>query len=130
MNPSKLRALLYEKDKNPSAGSKNPSSAINQSSISKPNLGSSMPGGSLTMPTNKSAPTAMSPGLPNPMGHAQPISSMPKPPSMGMPKTIGAPKMTLPNPTAAPSIVGQSASLPKPARFAKTKKLLKPTKEF
>ena len=123
MNPAKLRALLYEKDKNPS-------SAINQSSISKPNLGSSMPGGSLTMPSNKSAPTAMSPGLPNPMGHAQPISSMAKPASTGMPKTMGAPKMTLPNPTAAPSIVGSQPGLPKPAKFGRMKKLLKPTKEF
>jgi hypothetical protein len=123
MDPAKLRALLYEKDKQ--------KSAITPSSVISPNIGSQNLGGnSLHMPSNKSAPTAISPGLPNPMGHAQPISSMPKPASMGMPKTIGAPKMTLPNPTAAPSIIGQQPGLPKPAKFGRMKKILKPTKEF
>jgi hypothetical protein len=64
------------------------------------------------------------------MGFHQPISNMPKPASTGMPKTMGAPKMSLPNPTAAPSIIGQQPGLPKPAKFGRTKKLLKPTKEF
>jgi hypothetical protein len=123
MDPAKLRALLYEKDK---LGGK----TINPTGVTNPNTGSHMGSPSFTMPQNKSTPMPMHPGLSNPMGNAQPISSMPKPPSMGIPKTIGAPKMTLPNPTAAPSIVGQQPGLPKPARFGRTKKLLKPTKEF
>ena len=123
MDPNKLRALLYEKDKQ--------KSAISPTSVSRPNLGSQNLGGnSLNVPSNKSAPTAMSPGLPNPMGFHQPVSNMPKPASTGMPKTLGAPKMTLPNPTAAPSIIGQQPGLPKPAKFGRMKKLLKPTKEF
>lgn len=107
MDQSKLRKLLFEKDK--LSGGQNPSQS---------------------MPMNKSTPHPMSPGLPNPMGNSQPISSMSKPASTGMPKTIGAPKMSLPNPTAAPSVIGQQPSLPKPAKFGRMKKLLKPTKEF
>jgi hypothetical protein len=125
MDPAKLRALLYEKDK---TSGKN---TISPTSVTKSNLGSQNLGGnSLSVPQNKSAPSPMSPGLPNPMGFHQPVSQMQKPASTGMPKTIGAPKMTLPNPTAAPSVIGQQPSLPKPAKFGRTKKLLKPTKEF
>lgn len=125
MDSGKLRALLYEKDKQKGA------STLSPPSVTNPNLGSQNLGGnSLSMPQKLSQPTAMSPGLPNPMGHAQPISNMPKPPSTGMPKTMGAPKMTLPNPTAAPSVIGQQPGLPKPAKFGRMKKLLKPTKEF
>ena len=125
MDPAKLRALLYEKDKQKG------SQTITPSSISNPNLGSQNLGGnSLSVPQKLSAPKPMNPGLPNPMGFHQPISNMPKPPSTGMPKTIGAPKMNLPNPTAAPSIIGSQPSLPKPAKFGRMKKLLKPTKEF
>jgi hypothetical protein len=121
MNPGKLRALLYEKDKNPQAGAK-PTSAINNTGLSNPTLGNKLPGGSISMPVNKSAPGAMSPGLPNPMGMAHTLNAAPKAPSM--------PKMSLPNPTAAPSVIGQQPSLPKPARFGRMKKALKPTKEF
>ncbi len=124
MDPSKLRALLYEKDKQKG-------SAINPSNVSHPNLGSQNLGGnSLNMPQKLSQPKAMSPGLSNPMGFAQPISQMPKPASTGMPKTLGAPKMTLPHPTAAPAIISQQPGLPKPPKFGRMKKLLKPTKEF
>lgn len=125
MNPAKLRALLYEKDKQKG------SSTLYPPNVTKPNLGSQNLGGnSLTMPANKSTPNSMSPGLPNPMGHSQPIGGMAKPAPTGMPKTLGAPKMTLPNPTASPSIVGQQPGLPKPAKFGRMKKLLKPIKEF
>jgi hypothetical protein len=75
----------------------------------------------LSMPVNKSAPKSMSPGLPNPMGISKP-STMGNP-GMG---TMSPPKLTLPNPTAAPSL----PSMPKNPRFAKLKKALKPTKEF
>lgn len=118
MDKNKLRALLYAKDKN-------------SGFATKPNLGSqNLSGNSLGVPMNKSAPHSMSPGLPNPMGMSQPISDMPKPPNMGMPKTMGVPKMSLPNPTASPKIIGSQPSLPKPAKFGRMKKLLKPTKEF
>jgi hypothetical protein len=53
MDPNKLRALLYEKDKQ---------KAINPTGVNNPNLGSQNLGGnSLNMPSNKSAPSAMSP---------------------------------------------------------------------
>lgn len=110
MDPGKLRALLFEKDKQKNS--------------------SGMSSSGQSMPSNKSSPHPMSPGLPNPMGMSQPINSMAKPQNPGMPKTMGAPKMSLPNPTAAPSVIGSQPGLPKPTKFGRMKKLLKPTKEF
>lgn len=107
MDPAKLRALLFEKDKQ-----KNSSGMSNSGQ---------------SMPMNKSSPNSMSPGLPNPMGFHQSINSMQKPQSIGMPKTMGSPKMNLPNPTAAPSVIGKQPSLP---QFGKMKKALKANKGF
>ena len=116
MDPNKLRRFLFEKDK------QNPS-AINPTGVSSPSLGShNLGSNNLSVPSNKSAPGAISPGLPNPMGIHQSIF---KQPTIGMPKSPAAPKMTLPNPTAAPSIVGQQPKLPKMAKFAKTRNYLK-----
>lgn len=81
-----------------------------------------MPNNGQSIPSNKSTPTAMSPGLPNPMGMHKPSMGMATPKPAGM---SGPPKMTLPNPTAAPSIVGQQPKMPKMAKFAKTRNYFK-----
>lgn len=65
---------------------------------------SGLPSPGQSVPLNKSAPKSMSPGLPKPMG---------------------AQNMSLPNPTAAPSIVGQAPKLPKMPKFGKTKSYFK-----
>lgn len=103
MDKNKLRALLYEKDKQKSQ--------------------SGMPSSGLSIPQNKTTPMSMNPGLTNPMGMHKSTNGV-------IPKAAGSPKMSLPNPTAAPSIVGSSPKLPKPARFSRMKSILKPTREF
>jgi len=69
---------------------------------------SGMPSNALSVPQNKSTPMSMNPDL----------------------GKSSVPKMRLPNPTAAPSVIGSVPKLPKPARFARMKKMLKPAKEF